>query len=789
MTPEDVLARCCPVAGLPVFAIGVTESGVTVASQQRRAIHLVDALVHKDLLAAGSRLAIIGAGAAGLTAAARAARAGCRVTVFERDGELLATFRGSDRLLHPNLYRWPQPGWQVRDARLPLLSWTAGRAGEVARTIERQFKDELRSGLIDVRTRLTIGTPQPWPRRASSVGLAVEPMDGAEPRQFAVVILAVGFGRERRTGERCPGYWSNDGFSQAAGEAPRRYLIQGAGDGGLTDLLRLRLGQFDQDTLFRELLPDGEPRVENLRAAVQRIEDRAVAALESAVDRETVLEIDAGMDAAYRALDVAWFDERLAESGLRPNSVVLNDRYVAFGHRRFPLNKLLASRLVVNGGRFDVEWLQRDLGELEPPAVGPIEVDFRDGQSPRTFDRILFRLGPEASIRLFGEEIARGCGDMTRRGGDVARLACGASPPPVIGPHALATAVRDDASVVDLLQTLLLFLRHAGRPTLEIVEDPDFAELRSRAYAAVCAFSLVATDTAAEIAGAAAELLTTCGARPDIAARALAEALELRWRGRLFRSFRGRAGRRHRSEYGPNRVCPRQLSPHDLCDVGVGTVALMPPGRASLRVEWIATAWPAPLRIATGRVFDSLDDLTMHVLRDGEELVEFFGADARDAARHAARLDRVASRMSDRSLARSIDLVVLPEFALHADLAWASRISAGLDSVVFAGHGHVRVGEHKAHRCVVAFADSTVLLGKASASTYVRGGRRWLEDIHAEPPSLLAVGDGRTLVGLATEDVLGSPELRRCSRRRGRTSSWWPAPPDPLPAWCSTCPC
>jgi hypothetical protein len=47
MSPEDVLERCRPVREWHVFAIGVNESGVTVASQQRRALHLVDALIFR----------------------------------------------------------------------------------------------------------------------------------------------------------------------------------------------------------------------------------------------------------------------------------------------------------------------------------------------------------------------------------------------------------------------------------------------------------------------------------------------------------------------------------------------------------------------------------------------------------------------------------------------------------------------------------------------------------------------------------------------------------------------
>lgn len=187
MGPDHVIARCRPDAAYPVFAIGVKEAGVTVASQQRRAIHLVDALRQAGMIAAGSRIAIIGGGPAGLTAAAWAARASVRSTVIERDGELLATLRGNHtRLVHPNLYSWPEPGWRDPDAALPVLSWTAAPAGAVARTIESDRRPgtdrrlrwhRLSPAGEDALAGLTSadGAPRPAPASASAPVLVPAP--------------------------------------------------------------------------------------------------------------------------------------------------------------------------------------------------------------------------------------------------------------------------------------------------------------------------------------------------------------------------------------------------------------------------------------------------------------------------------------------------------------------------------------------------------------------------------------------------------------------------------------
>lgn len=105
----------------------------------------------------------MGAGAAGLTAAVRAAHAGCRVLVLESAAETLATFRGNaTRLLHPNLYAWPRPGWSNPQAELPILTWSAGPAAGVASAIDRAFRTEIsRTGLIDCRTSATLAHLRP----------------------------------------------------------------------------------------------------------------------------------------------------------------------------------------------------------------------------------------------------------------------------------------------------------------------------------------------------------------------------------------------------------------------------------------------------------------------------------------------------------------------------------------------------------------------------------------------------------------------------------------------------
>lgn len=98
------------VPGTGIFFLGCFESRVTVLSQQRRALNLVDAIIAEGkTVRSHGRVAVVGGGAAGLTAAAAFAVAApaLRVDLFERQGTLMYLQRSSDRDLHPHIYDWP----------------------------------------------------------------------------------------------------------------------------------------------------------------------------------------------------------------------------------------------------------------------------------------------------------------------------------------------------------------------------------------------------------------------------------------------------------------------------------------------------------------------------------------------------------------------------------------------------------------------------------------------------------------------------------------------------------
>lgn len=141
LTPAQFLAHTVVPDTKNLHVIGSFERRVTLWSEQHRALNLVYALHHEGLLGSGKRVAVIGGGVAGLTAAAAAAQRGAEVTVLERQAELLHLLQGNHtRWLHPRIYDWPVSGSETPHAGLPLLDWEAGLAGDVGDQILAGFR-------------------------------------------------------------------------------------------------------------------------------------------------------------------------------------------------------------------------------------------------------------------------------------------------------------------------------------------------------------------------------------------------------------------------------------------------------------------------------------------------------------------------------------------------------------------------------------------------------------------------------------------------------------------------
>jgi NADPH-dependent 2,4-dienoyl-CoA reductase/sulfur reductase-like enzyme len=138
----DVLLELCePIVGSKRFVIGAFEGGITIYKQQVRALNLLYAIHLKAQLQRVSKIAVVGGGVSGVTAAAAAAALGYEVYLFERRPILLHLQHGCDtRWVHPHLYDWPDPGSERPYAELPLLNWRESTASEVTEQIDKGFK-------------------------------------------------------------------------------------------------------------------------------------------------------------------------------------------------------------------------------------------------------------------------------------------------------------------------------------------------------------------------------------------------------------------------------------------------------------------------------------------------------------------------------------------------------------------------------------------------------------------------------------------------------------------------
>jgi hypothetical protein len=256
-----------------IYLVGSLERGLTVYSQQVRALNLVWALKNGPGGAAAKKIAIIGAGIAGLTAAAAAVKAfpTAAISLFERRWDLCPLQQGADsRWLHPRIYDWPDEGSRSPSASLPILNWKAGRASDVAHQLLGEFGERVNAKdhfhvFVGVHLQIAAGQRTiTWSgTRTKLTGGFFAPAGraGEVDERFDVIIVATGFGIER-VEPKYPilSYWRIDAVAQPIlnRTSSRPYVVSGTGDGALIDLCRLSIERFRQDTIVYELF-DGKP--------------------------------------------------------------------------------------------------------------------------------------------------------------------------------------------------------------------------------------------------------------------------------------------------------------------------------------------------------------------------------------------------------------------------------------------------------------------------------------------------------------------------------------------------
>jgi hypothetical protein len=254
--PYDRILELTTLPGRPnVHLLGVYAKRLTVYSQQTRAVNLVDAIHWYRRPLNNLKVAVVGAGAAGITAAARAIQYGAHITLIERLQNVLEIQNKSSRWLHPTLYEWPFSGLDPAEdvTQLPVMNWPSGTAQSVAETLAEEWKktyaseasENFNSQVSSIALTDDSSVTLSW-RRKTKEG------EKEDSDLFDVVIFAVGFGLEPK-GVNRSSYWENDSIDKTL-RHDECYLIGGYGDGALTDLMRASLNKFDHRALLTSVV-------------------------------------------------------------------------------------------------------------------------------------------------------------------------------------------------------------------------------------------------------------------------------------------------------------------------------------------------------------------------------------------------------------------------------------------------------------------------------------------------------------------------------------------------------
>ncbi|MDO8405169.1 MAG: hypothetical protein Q7T27_16905 [Pseudomonas sp.] len=285
--PRDVITGAASQTHPGLYVLGCYDKRITFYSQQVRALSLVHALHAEGYLSAPKRIAVIGAGAAGVTAAAALALiTDSEVVLFERSHELMpiqkATLR---RNIDPHIFDWPE--WDTDDplADLPILDWTAGPAQGVRNAVVSEF--ERMVGALSprlkkrMRHRVTAINPE---RKSFELVFErdAEPgevEDSVEDRdRYDIVFIAIGFGLEPTqtlVGIQNQSYWSDAGVPvpEFEGRTKPRFFISGNGDGALIDFVASASMDFDHARMIATITK--HPGIEEIFDSLRAIDLRA----------------------------------------------------------------------------------------------------------------------------------------------------------------------------------------------------------------------------------------------------------------------------------------------------------------------------------------------------------------------------------------------------------------------------------------------------------------------------------------------------------------------------------
>ncbi|BBF82622.1 hypothetical protein EM6_3263 (plasmid) [Asticcacaulis excentricus] len=266
------------------YFVGTYAQRVSFASQQYRALDLILAL--EDKIKPEMRVAVVGAGLAGLMACAVLRHYGAHVHLFEANAEILHRQKAADhRLIHPSITLWPHEKPQL-STNLPVFDWCAASCDRIIANLKREWAETLEP--FDCQAdnppehplKQTVGAKiNGYTRNAGSKEgrlSADEVYPWMADLNFDLVLVTTGYGAENSDAKKDGiSYWTPDELIEKRDKAlPEKadkteFYVTGCGDGGLIDALRIVHGDFQNGWItiaIANLLYD-TPIAEAIKAA------------------------------------------------------------------------------------------------------------------------------------------------------------------------------------------------------------------------------------------------------------------------------------------------------------------------------------------------------------------------------------------------------------------------------------------------------------------------------------------------------------------------------------------
>jgi hypothetical protein len=145
-TLRDVYLRAAKVRH-HIFCIGPYGRRVSFASQQARALNTVWALEQAEIISEGTRVAVVGGGLAGITAAAALLARRCLVSLYERRPNILdVQSLAIHRFVHPSINFWPEKS-VTPTTEFPFLDWYASDCAGIIQRLTKEWNDHFHDGL------------------------------------------------------------------------------------------------------------------------------------------------------------------------------------------------------------------------------------------------------------------------------------------------------------------------------------------------------------------------------------------------------------------------------------------------------------------------------------------------------------------------------------------------------------------------------------------------------------------------------------------------------------------